>query len=138
MDIKEFFKNDRFATENSVELVDVGAGYAKARLLLTPSHLNAGGVCQGGAYFTLVDLALAACMNSHGTLTVTTSANITFLRPACKGYIWAEAREIVDHKKMPYGEVRITDDEGHLLAVFTASGYRKEGVTLPFTPICEN
>lgn len=132
MDIREFFKNDRFATENGVELVEVTQGYAKARVLLTADHLNAGGACQGGVYFTLADLALAACMNSHGTLTVTTSANITFLRPASKGYIWAEAREVVDHKRMPYGEVRITDDDGRLLAVFTASGFRKEGATLPF------
>lgn len=132
MDIREFFKNDRFATENGVELVEVTQGYAKARVLLTADHLNAGGACQGGVYFTLADLALAACMNSHGTLTVTTSANITFLRPASKDCIWAEACEIVDHKRMPYGEVRITDDDGRLLAVFTASGFRKEGATLPF------
>lgn len=132
MDIREFFKNDRFATQNGVELIEVTQGYAKARVLLTADHLNAGGACQGGVYFTLADLALAACMNSHGTLTVTTSANITFLRPASKGYIWAEAREVVDHKRMPYGEVRITDDDGRLLAVFTASGFRKEGATLPF------
>lgn len=132
MDIKDFFKNDRFATENGIELIEVSKGYAKARVLLTSSHLNAGGACQGGVYFTLADLALAACMNSHGTLTVTTSANITFIRPASKGYIWAEAHEVADHKRMPYGEVRITDEEGHLLAVFTASGYRKEGATLPF------
>lgn len=133
MDIKDFFKQDRFATENGVELLEVGEGYAKARMLLTPHHLNAGGACQGGAYFTLADLALAACMNSHGILTVTSTANITFIRPASKGYLWAEAREIVAHKRMPYGEVRITDDEGNLLAVFTSSGYRKEGVMLPVT-----
>lgn len=132
MDIREFFKNDRFATKNGVELVEVTQGYAKARVLLTADHLNAGGACQGGVYFTLADLVLAACMNSHGTLTVTTSANITFLRPVSKGYIWAEAREVIDHKRMPYGEVKITDDDGRLLAVFTASGFRKEGATLPF------
>lgn len=132
MEIKDFFKNDCFATKNGIELIEVSKGYAKACLQLTSSHLNAGGACQGGVYFTLADLALAACMNSHGTLTVTTSANITFLRPASKGYIWAEAREVIDHKRIPYGEVRITDEEGHLLAVFTASGYRKEGAILPF------
>lgn len=133
MNIKEFFQQDRYATENGVELIEAKEGYAKARVKLTPSHLNAGGACQGGVYFTLADLAFAACTNSHGILTVTTSANITFLRPASKGYIWAEARETVNHKSMPYGEVRITDDEEKLLAVFTASGYRKEKVTLPFT-----
>lgn len=133
MNIKDFFANDRFAATNGVELIEVGKGYAKARMMIKPNHLNAGGTCQGGAYFTLADLALAACMNSHGILTVTTTANITFVRAANKGWLWAEARETVNHRRMPYGEVRITDDEGNLLAVFTASGYRKEGVSLPFT-----
>ena len=31
-------------------------------------HLNAAGVCQGGAYFTLADLAFAAVTNSHGNI----------------------------------------------------------------------
>ena len=54
---KEFFKSDRFAANAGVELLEVKPGYAKARMLVTEEHLNAGGVCQGGALFTLADLA---------------------------------------------------------------------------------
>jgi len=46
--------------------------------------------------------------------------------------VTATAREIVDHRRLPFCEVRVEDAEGHLLAIFTASGYRKEGVALPF------
>lgn len=62
--MKEFLKNDRFAAMAGVELLEVECGYAKARMLLTPDHMNAVGVCQGGALFTLADLAFAAVANN--------------------------------------------------------------------------
>ena len=125
MTYKEFFKNDHFAAEAGVEIIDLHTGYAKVRMLITPSHLNAGGVCQGGALFTMADLAFAIAVNTHGVLTVSTSANITYLRSVSKGYVYAEAKEIVDHKRMPFVEVRITDEEDNLIAFLTSSGYRK-------------
>ena len=57
--IKAFFQNDRFAANAGVKLLEVREGYAKASLTITPEHLNAGGRTQGGALFTLADLALA-------------------------------------------------------------------------------
>ena len=53
MTAQEFFKNDRFATNASVELIEIKEGYSKARLVITAEHLNAGGRTQGGAIFTL-------------------------------------------------------------------------------------
>ena len=131
--LKDFFVHDEFARLNGIAIVEVREGYACTRVTLEPRHLNAGGGVQGGVLFTLADLAFAVATNSHGTLTVTTTANITFVRSAGVGaVVTAEAHEVVDHRRLPFCEVRITDDEGQLLAVFTASGYRKEGVTLPF------
>lgn len=126
MTIIDFFKRDRFAMNAGVDLLEVGNGYAKARMRVTPEHLNGGGVCQGGALFTLADLACAAAMNSHLVLTLGTSANITFVANVSEGYVYAEAHELVDHPKMPYCEVRLTDETGRLLAIFTSSGYRKK------------
>ena len=57
MTAQEFFKNDRFATNAGVELIEIKEGYSKARLVITAEHLNAGGRTQGGAIFTLADLA---------------------------------------------------------------------------------
>ena len=70
MTLKDFLsQNDRFAANSGCILKEVREGYARAELVVTSEHLNAGGVCQGGAYFTLADIALAAVMNSRGTLT---------------------------------------------------------------------
>ena len=123
---KEFFKADRFAANAGVELLEVKPGFAKARMLLTEEHLNAGGVCQGGALFTLADLAFAAVANSHDQLTLSINANITFIRSVKEGYVYAEAVEVYNHYRIPFIEVRLTDEDGELIAVMTSSGYRKK------------
>ena len=76
---QEFFKKDLFAEQTGVELLEVREGYSKARLVITENHLNAGHRTQGGAIFTLADLALAAAANSHGTL-----AFSNFFKSICK------------------------------------------------------
>ena len=125
-ELLEFFMKDRFAANAGAELLEIKEGYGRARMLITPEHLNGGGVCQGGAIFTLADLAFAAAVNSHGVLTFSTSSNITYFKSVSQGYIYAEAREIVNHHRMPYAEVRVTDEAGELVAIFTSSGYRKQ------------
>lgn len=122
----EFFQHDEFARQNGIEIVEVGEGYAATQVRIAPRHLNAAGGVQGGLLFTLADLAFAAATNSHGTLTVTTTANITFLRGTNAGVVTAEAHELLDHRRVPFCEVRVIDADGRLLALFTASGYRTE------------
>lgn len=130
--LKEFFLHDEFARQNGIEIVEIAEGYARTQVRIEPRHLNAGGSVQGGVLFTLADLAFAAATNSHGTLTVTSTANITFVRGANTGIISAQAQELVNSRHLPFCEVRVIDDAGNLLAIFTASGYRKEDI--PFLP----
>ena len=123
---KEFFKADRFAAQAGVELLEVKPGYAQARMMVTKGHLNAGGVCQGGALFTLADLAFAAVANSHNQLTLSINANITFLRSVKEGYVYADAIEVFNHHRIPFIEIKLTDETGELIVVMTSSGYRKK------------
>ena len=81
---QEFFKKDLFAENAGVVLLEVREGYSKAKLEIKPEHLNAGARTQGGAIFTLADLALAAAANSHGTLAFSLSSSITFCVPAVR------------------------------------------------------
>ena len=132
MTLKDFLsQNDRFAANSGCVLTEVRPGFARARLLVTPDHLNAGGVCQGGAYFTLADIALAAVMNSRGGLTFGIENNIMFLHSAKVGdTLTAEATEVFNHHKIPYVDVRITNQHGDLCCVVTGLAYRK-GAQLP-------
>lgn len=130
---QEFFKNDRFATNAGIELLEVKPGYSKAQLIITDAHLNAGGRTQGGALFTLADLALAAAANSHGTFAVSLSSNITFLRGSGVGdTLYAEARERYIGRSTGCYQVDITNQHGELIATFESSVFRKDN-PLPFT-----
>ena len=128
MNIQDFLNTgDRFAANAGAQLTEVREGYARAEMTVTPEHLNAGGVCQGGAFFTLADIALAAVMNSRGALTFGIENNIVYLKSAKAGdTLIAEATEVFNHHKIPYVDVRITNQRGELCCVVTGIAYRKE------------
>ena len=134
MTIQDFLQGDKFALLAGVTLLDVGNGYAKACMEVKPEHLNGGGVCQGGALFTLADLAFAAATNSHARLTFSIDSSIHFFRSVSEGILYAEAHEVFNHKRLANCEVRITTEEGELIATFNGTGYRKD-IPLPFEPI---
>ena len=80
MDIKELLnQTDHFAANAGCRIVEVDDQHAVAEMTVTSMHLNGGHVCQGGALFTLADLAIAALMNQHGELTFGISNNIMFV-----------------------------------------------------------
>ena len=118
-------ENDRFAKSIGAQLTEVREGYAKAELTVEEQHLNGAGVCQGGVMYTLADLSFAAVANCHGILTLGISNTITFLKSGKKGdHLTAECTEVFDHKKMPYCDIKVTNQDGELLAVVTGLAYR--------------
>ncbi|MFA5527485.1 MAG: PaaI family thioesterase [Peptostreptococcales bacterium] len=129
--IINFFKMDRFAAVNGMKLVEVDYGYARAEMRLTENHLNAANLIQGGALFTLADLALAAACNSHGQLAITLNSTISFLKGTKGKIITAVAREITEPKRISYGSVEIRDEDGNLIAEFSGTVYRKD-ISNPF------
>ena len=124
---QEFFKNDLFAKNAGVTLLEVRKGYSKAKMEVKPEHLNAGGRTQGGAIFTLADLVLAAAANSHGILAFSLSSTITFLRASGPGdTLYAEARERYIGRKIGSYQIDVTNQNGELIATFESSIFRKD------------
>lgn len=118
---------DRFAANAGCRVIEMDAGHAVAEMTVTKEHLNAGDVCQGGALFTLADLAMAALMNLQNNLTFGISSNILFVSSAKEGdRLRAEAVSISDHRKLPSMEVRVTNQDSRLICHVTGMGYRKE------------
>jgi acyl-CoA thioesterase len=125
-DLRTFFEGDRFATRNGIELLEVEEGRALARLTVSGEHLNAAGVVQGGAVFTLADFAFAAASNSRGNVALAIEAHVTFLRAAREGFLLAEAREESGSRRLSTCTVRVTGKGGELVALFTGTAYRKD------------
>ena len=135
MDIKEILnRTDRFAANAGCRLTEVDDEHAVAEMLVTEEHLNGGQVCQGGALFTLADLAIAALMNCRGQLTFGINNSIMFVSSARVGdELTAEAFSVCDHHKIPSVEVKVTNQEGRLICHVTGMGFRKQ-VAVPMNP----
>ncbi|GHT60861.1 phenylacetic acid degradation protein [Bacteroidia bacterium] len=132
MTIKEFFKADRYAVFSGIELLEVEPGRAKTKMEIRDMHLNAGNVVQGGAIFTLADLAFAAAVNAYGNLAMSVETSIRYFKGVGGGTLYAEAKIVHLHKKLATFEVVVTNEKEELIALFTATAYRKD-VVLPFS-----
>ena len=127
---RAFFAKDRYAALSGIDIVEAGKGYCKTRLIIEDKHLNAANIVQGGAIFTLADLAFAVASNSHGQLALAINANISFLSARSAGTLTATATEVGDPKQLGAYDVLVTDEQGEIVARFNGMVYRKRQ-TLP-------
>ena len=125
MDIRELIANDRFAKYIGIELVDVSAGSAVTRMVITPNHLNGVGIVQGGAIYTLADLALAAASNSHEATAVGLTSSIAYFKAEKSGTLFATAHEISLRRTVATYQVDVTNQDNELVASFQGTVYRK-------------
>jgi len=125
MTLKEFLNNgDRFAAVSGARLVDIAPGTATAVLNVTSEHLNAGGVCQGGAIFTLADLVFAALVNQRENITFAINSTIYYHVSAKEGdTLRAEGRISCNHHRIPSVEVEVSNQDGVRIATFTGQAY---------------
>ncbi len=125
MDLKEYFKNDRYAALTGVEIVETAPGYCKTKLKIEDKHLNAANVIQGGAIFTLADFAFAIASNSRGQLALAINVNISFIKGKSEGILYATATELTDPKRVGAYDVLVTDEKDEVVARFNGLVYRK-------------
>ncbi len=128
--IAALFNRDRFAAGNAMRVVEVRPGHARAEMTVTPSHMNAVGILQGGAVFTLADLAFAAACNSHGVVAVACQADISFFKPVKSGHLTATADEIARTRSLSTCLVKVANEQGEPIALFKGIAFIK-GDPLP-------
>lgn len=125
MTLKDYLnEGDRFAAGSGARLIEIAPGSAVAVLEVTSEHLNAGGVCQGGAIFTLADLVFAALVNQGENLTFAINSTIYYHVSAREGdTLRAEGRLSCAHHRLPTAEVEVTNQDGIRIATFTGQAY---------------
>jgi acyl-CoA thioesterase len=124
--LKTFFRKDLFAEFVGIELLDAKDGRSTARLRLRDHHRNSIGLIQGGAIFTLADLAFAAAVHSRGQIAVAIHCSISYLKAAHGDLLLAEAVEVSCGPKIAVYTVRITDVSGDVISLFEGMAYRKK------------
>jgi acyl-CoA thioesterase len=125
-------ETEPFARKFGIRLLDLEEGYSKVEMKLTPDMENLLGMAYGGALFALIDEAFETASNSHGTVAVALSMNITYIAPPSPGSgLIAEARELSRTQRTAVYDIKLSDDQNHLMASCQALVYRK-GIALPF------
>ena len=120
--MKNWKLKDIWAEENGMSVTATTETSATAEMTVERRHLNGVGVCQGGALFTLADLAMAAATNQTGK-SVSTDANIRFLTPAHEGEHLVCICRIVKDGRLPVVEGEIRSGE-RIVAVVGGRDYR--------------
>lgn len=124
-EVRELFKNDRFATECAgCRILEAKRGYAVVEMPLKPSHLNARGNVMGGAIFTLGDFACAIAGNIGQDPSISTTADIRFLSTAKGTKLIATCTGDRLGRSLGSFTVTIADERGNSVAIMTSTLFR--------------
>ena len=119
-------RDDRFCRYNEMRIDVIRPGYAEAVMEITENKLNGLGIAQGGAIFTLADLAFAGASNAAGFRTVAFTANISFIRPGTGRRLRAVATEVSRGRRTGVYSVQVFNDDGKVVAHGTTTGFISE------------
>lgn len=119
-------RDDRFCRYNEMRIDVIRPGYAEAVMEITENKLNGLGIAQGGAIFTLADLAFAGASNAAGFRTVAFTSNISFIRPGTGRRLRAVATEVSRGRRTGVYSVQVFNDDGKMVAHGTTTGFISE------------
>ena len=119
-------RDDRFCRYNEMRIDVIHPGYAEAVMEITENKLNGLGIAQGGAIFTLADLAFAGASNAAGFRTVAFTSNISFIRPGTGRRLRAVATEVSRGRRTGVYSVQVFNDDGKVVAHGTTTGFISE------------
>src|SRR5580692_6260323 len=118
-------EKDSFSKWLGIRVDAIGPGYCKLHYHINDQMLNGFNMVHGGVLFSAADSAFAFACNSHGIITVALDVSITFTRPARSGDLMiVEAREVHLGNKIGVYDIRTTNEEGQLVALFKGTAYR--------------
>ena len=125
---RERARDNLFWRYLGVVVEEAGEGWVRLRVPVKDSLRNAlGAPVHGGVLSALVDMAVGGALgtthdNAAGGVGQTTlDLNVSFLAAAADGDIVAEGRLLRRGRSIAFGEARITDGTGKLVAVGRAT-----------------
>lgn len=130
--IRRQVDREPFAKKFGLKLIELREGYSSVEMTFTPDMENIFGMAHGGALFALIDEAFETASNSHGTMAVALNMNISYISPPSPhAILTAEAKEFNRTNKTAIYDIRVTNNEGRLIASCQALVYRMDK-PLPF------
>lgn len=123
--INNMLGNDAFSQWMGIEVEESEPGYCKLSMKIRDEMTNGFGVCHGGITFSLADSALAFASNSRGSISLALENNINFTRKvSVEDILTAETEELQNGRTIGVYKVRISNQNGDLVAKFRGTVYR--------------
>lgn len=126
--VRERAQTNLFWRHLGIEVDDARAGWVRLRVPVRDALKNAAAApVHGGVYSALVDTAVGGALATMheaaegGVGQTTLDLNVTFIAAISDGEIFAEGQILKMGRTIAFGETRITDSSGRLLAVGRAT-----------------
>ena len=126
------FEKDHAARHLGMTVEAVGPGTATLAMTVDERMINGHAICHGGIIFTLADTAFAYACNAYNRTTVAQHCTVTFLSPAKLGNrLSAAAVERSRAGRNGIYDIRVTDQDGGLIAEFRGHSRSIQGTVIP-------
>lgn len=121
-------REDQASRWLGMKVLEVRPGYARLSMRVTPHMVNGQKICHGGLIFSLADSSFGFACNSHNQRAVAASCSIEFLVPAQLGdELAAEAQEVIRSGRSAVYDVRVTNQQDQLVALFRGKSATVKG-----------
>ena len=126
-------KNEPFALALNMELVELEKGHSVVQMIYEPEKMNnIYARAHGGALYALIDEAFETAGQTDGTVAVALNVNVTYVSSPKRGLrLRAEANRVSQTKKTASYDIKVTDQNGKLIALCQALAF-DTGKPIPF------
>ena len=133
--IFEAVKKEPFARALQMQLVDLEDGYSLVHMIYEPEKMNnIYARAHGGALYSLIDEAFETAGQTDGTIAVALNVNVTYVSSPEPGQrLQAEARRVSQTRKTASYDIKVTDNNGQVIALCQALAFRTgKAIPIPF------
>jgi acyl-CoA thioesterase len=125
--VDAMYGNDAYSQWMGMERLEEGPGFCKLRMRVRVEMTNGFDIAHGGITFALADSALAFASNAHGRKSVSVETSISHTRPVrTDDLLTAVAEEKNLTNRIGIYEIRVTNQEDELVALFKGTVYRTD------------
>ena len=125
--VRHMLAHDVFSRWLGVEIVHLEPARVTLRMAVRQDMTNGLGVCHGGVTFAFADSAFAFASNTAGQVSVSIENSMTYPAAVRVGdVLLAEAEQEAGSRRLGYYRVRVTRDDGTVVALFRGTVYQTD------------
>lgn len=123
--VTKVLQQDLFSQWLGIEVLEIREGFSKIEMQVRAEMINGLGIVHGGIAFSLADSCFAFACNNRNVLSVALDTSINFIKPVHVGdTLIAKALEMHNGKSTGLYHVTITNQKGHVVALFKGTCFR--------------